>query len=93
MRRTHEARPGSWLAVALLVSLLAASCARKDERGAEAGYDPLARSREAAGRVEKPRGLGAAALLHDVHRTITNGSTDLGKANRIYTDGRLRLEW
>jgi len=40
--------------------------------------------------------LGRDALLQpavNVHRTIENGSTDLGKANRIYTDGRLRLDW
>nr|WP_153821811.1 hypothetical protein [Polyangium spumosum] len=29
----------------------------------------------------------------NVHRTIRNGSTALGAAGRIYTDGRLRLEW
>ncbi|HVK63721.1 MAG TPA: hypothetical protein VM694_04575 [Polyangium sp.] len=40
--------------------------------------------------------LGRDALLQpavNVHRAIENGSTDLGKANRIYTDGRLRLDW
>ncbi|MDI1443064.1 hypothetical protein [Polyangium sp. 6x1] len=40
--------------------------------------------------------LGRDALLRpavNVHRAIENGSTDLGKANRIYTDGRLRLDW
>ncbi|MDC0745773.1 hypothetical protein [Polyangium mundeleinium] len=54
MKRTHEVRPGSWLAVGLLLSLVAASCGRREERGAEAGYDPLARAREAAGRVRNP---------------------------------------
>ena len=29
----------------------------------------------------------------NVHRRIENGSTELGKSSRVYTDGRLRLEW
>ncbi|MDC0749690.1 hypothetical protein [Polyangium mundeleinium] len=40
--------------------------------------------------------LGRDALLRpavNVHRAIENGSTDLGKADRVYTDGRLRLDW
>jgi hypothetical protein len=40
--------------------------------------------------------LGRDGLLvpaANVHRTIENGSTELGKANRVYTDGRLRLDW
>jgi hypothetical protein len=34
-----------------------------------------------------------ATPAKNVHRQITNGSTELGKTNRIYRDGRLRLDW
>lgn len=34
-----------------------------------------------------------ATPAKNVHRQITNGSTELAKANRIYRDGRLRLDW
>lgn len=29
----------------------------------------------------------------NVHRTIENGSTELGERGKIYTDGQLRLQW
>ncbi|TKD03304.1 hypothetical protein [Polyangium fumosum] len=71
MKRTHEVRPGSWLAAALAFSLVAASCGRREERGAEAGYDPLARAREAAGRVNNPE-----ASVPPLCYTKTNGSSN-----------------
>jgi len=40
--------------------------------------------------------LGRDALAKpavNVHAVITNGSTELGKAGLVYTDGRLRLDW
>lgn len=40
--------------------------------------------------------LGRDAVVtpaRNVHRQITNGSTELGKTHRIYRDGRLRLDW
>ncbi len=40
--------------------------------------------------------LGRDAVVNpakNVHRQITNGSTELAKGNRTYRDGRLRLDW
>ncbi len=34
-----------------------------------------------------------ATPAKNVHRKITNGSTELAKANRVHRDGRLRLDW
>lgn len=31
--------------------------------------------------------------IDNVHKTITNGTTDLGKTNRVFKDGRIWLEW